>query len=182
MRIFILLALAFFLPGNSVAQILPIDFESSVHNFSAFAGAQFTMVKDPLRINNNVGRITNNGGDIFEGVFIDLKNGIQLDSAKKIFFSVYHPEGDSFGFQIKLEKNTSGDPDVYVQKTFKNTNWHHDSFDFSKAKVLGTNQVVSATGRYMRLTIFFEPDQLKSGNYYLMTSKLLNRNSRQHHR
>ena len=80
MRIFILLALAFFLPGNSVAQILPIDFESSVHNFSAFAGAQFTMVKDPLRINNNVGRITNNGGDIFEGVFIDLKNGIQLDS------------------------------------------------------------------------------------------------------
>jgi beta-glucanase (GH16 family) len=167
MRIFIFLALAFFLPSTSVAQILPIDFESSVHNFSAFSGAQFTRAKDPIRINNNVGRITNNGGDIFEGVFIDLKNGIQLDSAKKIFFSVYHPEGDSFGFQIKLEKNTSGDPDVYVQKTFKNTNWHHDSFDFSKAKVLGTNQVVSAKGRYMRLTIFFEPDQLKSGNYFV---------------
>jgi hypothetical protein len=167
MRILIFLAFTFFLNGTSVAQILPIDFERSEHNFSAFGGAQFTRDKDPLRINNNVGHITNTGGDKFEGVFIDLQNGVQLDSAKKIYFSVYHADGDSFTFQIKLEKNTNGEPDIYVQKTFKNTNWHHDSFDFSKAKVVGTNAGVNGRGRYNRITLFFEPNQLKSGDYYV---------------
>ena len=165
MRKFIFIAVVLFFTGTSWAQNLPIDFESADHNFSAFGGAQFTRDKDPLSANNNVGHITNTGGDIFEGVFIDLKNGIQLDSAKKVFFSVYHAEGDSFTFQIKLEKNTSGEPDIYVQKTIKNSNWHHDSFEFSKAKVVGTNAAVNARGRYMRMTLFFEPDQLKTGKY-----------------
>jgi beta-glucanase (GH16 family) len=167
MRKFIFIAVVLFISGTLWAQNLPIDFEGSDHNFSAFGGAQFTRDKDPLRINNNVGHITNTGGDKFEGVFIDLKDGIQLDLAKKIYFSVYHSDGDSFTFQIKLEKNTNGEPDIYVQKTVKNTTWHHDSFDFSKAKVVGTNAGVNGRGRYNRITLFFEPNQLKSGRYYV---------------
>ena len=77
MRKFIFIAVVLFFTGTSWAQNLPIDFESADHNFSAFGGAQFTRDKDPLSANNNVGHITNTGGDIFEGVFIDVKNGIQ---------------------------------------------------------------------------------------------------------
>ncbi len=167
MRKFIFFAVVLLFTGTSWAQNIPIDFERSDHNFSAFGGAQFTRDKDPLSANNNVGHITNIGVDKFEGVFIDLQNGLQLDSAKKIYFSVYHAEGDSFTFQIKLEKNTNGEPDIYVQKTIKNSNWHYDSFDFSKAKVVGTNAVVNGKGRYNRITLFFEPNQLKSGDYYI---------------
>lgn len=167
MRKFIFFAVLFFLTGTSWSQNLRIDFERSEHNFSAFGGAQFKRDKDPLRINNNVGHITNIGVDKFEGVFIDLQNGLQLETAKKIYFSVYHAEGDSFTFQIKLEKNTNGEPDIYVQKTIKNAIWHYDSFDFSKAKVVGTNAVVNGKGRYNRITLFFEPNQLKSGDYYI---------------
>ena len=167
MRILLILALTFFLNCTCIAQNLPIDFESADQNFSAFGGAQFTRDKDPISANNNVGHITNIGVDKFEGVFIDLQNGLQLETAKKIYFSVYHAEGDSFTFQIKLEKNTNGEPDIYVQKTIKNANWHYDSFDFSKAKVVATNAVVNGKGRYNRITLFFEPNQLKSGDYYI---------------
>ena len=102
MRKFIFIAVVLLFTGTSWAQNIPIDFERSDHNFSAFGGAQFTRDKDPISANNNVGHITNIGVDKFEGVFIDLQNGLQLETAKKIYFSVYHAEGDSFTFQIKL--------------------------------------------------------------------------------
>jgi beta-glucanase (GH16 family) len=152
---------------HSNAQNLPIDFEGNTHVFSVFGGSQFERVKDPLRPNNNVGLFTNTAGSRFEGAFLDLKNGVHLDSSKKIYFSLYHAEGDSFTFQIKLEQSTTNQPEVYIQKTFKTSTWHTDSFDFSKAKMVGSNASIQAKGTYKRITVFFEIDQLKSGVYHL---------------
>ena len=84
------------------AQNLPIDFESNQHTFSVFGGTEFNRVKDPLRPNNNVALFTNTAGSAFEGAFIDLQNGVVLDSSKKLYFSLYHAQGDSFTFHIKL--------------------------------------------------------------------------------
>ena len=152
---------------TSQAQNLPIDFESNKHTFNAFGGTQFSRVKDPLRPNNNVALFTNTAGSPFEGAFLDLKDGIVLDSSKKLYFQLYHAEGDSFTFHIKLEQSTSSQPEVYIQKTFKTTTWHLDSFDFSRAKVVGTDASISAKGTYKRITLFFEANELKAGDYHI---------------
>jgi beta-glucanase (GH16 family) len=152
---------------TSEAQNLPIDFESNQHTFSVFGGTEFNRVKDPLRPNNNVALFTNTAGSAFEGAFIDLQNGIVLDSSKKLYFSLYHAQGDSFTFHIKLEQSTVNEPEVYIQKTFKTSTWHTDSFDFSKANVVGSDAPINAKGTYKRLTLFFEANELKSGTYHL---------------
>jgi hypothetical protein len=122
--------------------------------FLFFGGTEFNRVKDPLRPNNNVALFTNTAGSAFEGAFIDLQNGIVLDSSKKLYFSLYHAQGDSFTFHIKLEQSTVNEPEVYIQKTFKTSTWHTDSFDFSKAKVVGSDAPINAKGTYKRLTLF----------------------------
>jgi len=153
---------------NSVSsQNLPIDFESNEHTFTVFMGTQFRRVKDPLRPNNNVGLFTNTAGSEYEGAFIDVKNGVNLDSSHKLYFSIYHAEGDSFSFQIKLEQSTESEPDIFIQRRFKTSTWHSDSFDFSKAKIVGSEDPINAKGTYQRITIFFEGNELKAGEYHL---------------
>lgn len=167
MQKLLLLVLSLLTIFSSQAQNLPIDFESSQHAFNVFGGTQFSRIKDPLRPNNNVALFTNTAGSAFEGAFLDLKDGISLDSSKKLFFQLYHAQGDSFTFQIKLEQSTSSQPEVYIQKTFITATWHSDSFDFSVAKVVGTDAKVSAKGTYKRITLFFEANELKAGEYHI---------------
>lgn len=161
--LFILIGLTY----SIKSQNLPLTFESNEHNFSVFGGTEFTKAKDPLRPNNNVAVFTNTAGSLYEGAFIDLKQGVILDSSKKLFFSLYHAEGDSFTFQIKLENSTTGEPNVYVQKRFKTSTWHLDSFNFAQAKTVGSDAPINAKGTYTRLTIFFEPNEYKAGEYHL---------------
>ena len=153
--------------NSAGSQNLPINFESNEHGFIEFGGTQFRRVKDPLRPNNNVGLFTNTAGSEFEGAFIDVKNGVVLDSSQKLYFSLYHAEGDSFSFQIKLEQSDQSAPDIFIQRRFKTNTWHSDSFDFSKAKIVGSEDPINAKGTYKRITIFFEGNELKSGEYHL---------------
>ena len=81
--------LAYIAFGFSVclnAQTLPIDFESSTHEFSTFGGTQFSKVKDPLRPNSVVGKFANTSGSEWEGAYIDLSDGINLDSSSWVYF------------------------------------------------------------------------------------------------
>jgi len=162
-----LLLFHFGLSLSAQSQNLPLNFETSEHNFSVFGGTEFKTAKDPLRPNNNVAVFKNTAGSLYEGAFIDLKQGVILNSSKKLFFSLYHAEGDSFTFQIKLENSTTGEPNIYIQKRFKTSTWHLDSFNFSQAKIVGTDAPINAKGTYTRLTIFFEPNEYKAGEYHI---------------
>ena len=162
--------LAYIAFGFSVclnAQTLPIDFESSTHEFSTFGGTQFSKVKDPLRPNSVVGKFANTSGSEWEGAFIDLSDGINLDSSSWVYFELYHPKNDSFKFQIKLEQSTLGDGDLYLERSFKTNTWHRDSFNFKKALEVGTDNVIAGKGIYKRVTIFFEGGRLVSGDYFM---------------
>ncbi len=152
---------------NLNAQNLPLDFENTQHQFTVFGGVEFSRVKDPLRPNNNVGSFKNTAGGNYEGAFIDLKSGINLDSSQKIIFSVFHTTSDSFSVQFKLEQSTSGQPDIFVQKRYKTSTWLTDSFDFSKAQIVDAQTQIVGKGNYKRFTLFFDAGISKAGQYYL---------------
>lgn len=152
---------------NLNAQNLPLDFESNQNQFTVFGGVEFSRVKDPLRPNNNVGSFKNTAGSNFEGAFIDLKNGINLDSSNTLKFSVYSSSTDSFSVQFKLEQSTSGQPDIYVQKRYKTGTWLTDSFDFSKARIVDAETNIKGKGVYKRFTLFFDAGIAKTGQFYL---------------
>jgi beta-glucanase (GH16 family) len=152
---------------HSNAQNLPLDFESNQHTFTVFGGTQFERVKDPLRPNNNVGSFKNTAGSNYEGAFIDLQNGINLDSSQKIRFTVFNTSSDSFNLQFKLEKSTSGEPDIFVQKRYKTSTWLTDSFDFSKARIVDIETGIKGKGIYKRFTLFFDAGITKAGQFYL---------------
>lgn len=151
---------------SAFGQDLPLHFDDNTQNFSVFGGTQFSRVKDPLRPNNTVALFKNSGGGDWEGAYIDLQKGVRLDSSKKLIFSVYHPDKDSFSIHIKLEQSQNGQPDIYIQRNFLTQTWLRDSFDFSKAKVSGTDQNIVGTGTYKRVTLFFEAGASKSGDFY----------------
>ena len=149
------------------SQSLPIDFNKTTHNFTGFGGSDFSRVLDPLRPNNTVGKIVNNGGDIFEGVFIDVSEPINLDSSKKVYIELFSSLTDSVLVQLKLEQGQSGQSDIYVQHKIKTSTWLKDSFDFSAAIPAGMQEPTVGKGQYKRLTIFLAPGTTTSGNLFI---------------
>jgi beta-glucanase (GH16 family) len=164
----LLLFLTIFLlarPGQS--QSLPLTFNQANHSFTSFGGCQFSRVSDPLRPNNTVGQISNAGGDIYEGVFLDINPSIDLDSSKKVYIELHSDLQDSFTVQVKLEQSNIGQPDIYVQQRYKSSTWIKDSFDFSQAYPIGMKEPINGQGKYKRITLFLNPGVNSSGNLYI---------------
>ena len=152
---------------NIYSQSLPIDFNNTNHDFASFGGCNFSRTSDPLRPNNTVGKITNNGGDIFEGVYIDIEEPINLDSSKMVYVELFPDLNDSVLVQIKLEQSQSGQSDIFVEHKIKTSTWLNDSFDFGSAIPVGMQEPIVGKGQYKRLTIFLAPGTTTSGNLYL---------------
>ncbi len=164
----LLLFLTIFLlarPGQS--QSLPLTFNQANHSFTSFGGCQFSRISDPLRPNNTVGQISNAGGDIYEGAFLDINPSIDLDSSKKVYLELHADLQDSFTVQVKMEQSTTGQPDVYVQHRYQSATWIKDSFDFSQAYPIGMNEPINGQGKYKRITLFLNPGVNSSGNLYI---------------
>lgn len=167
MRLFVkntIIITSLFFAINVKSQSLPIDFNKTTDNFTSFGGSDFSRVSDPLRPNNTVGKIINNGGDIYEGVFLDVSEPINLDSSKKVYIELYTDLADSVLVQLKLEQSQSGQSDIFVEHKIKTSTWLKDSFDFGSATPVGMQEPIVGKGQYKRLTIFLAPGTNTSGN------------------
>jgi beta-glucanase (GH16 family) len=151
--------------GTVSAQEMPLDFSDSNDTFIPFGGSSFSIALDPTDSSNEVGQFSNNG-TLWEGFFIDLSQPVSVRDIQELTLSFYQADASSHDILLKLENGTG--PDVEVLVNTSGTGWANDLiFDFANATISGTNNTVSATGNYSRLTIFIDPGVEASGTYYI---------------
>lgn len=150
------------------SQQMPIDFENNNHVFSGFNGASFSTRNDPNNASNKVGQFNNNGNDANQGFWIDLTRDIDITNQKEITLSFYAFDPNTHTILLKLENGTNADVEVSQSVTSGNANtWQNYTFDFSNAKLSGTNNTINATGTYRKLVIFIDIGVPTAGTYLL---------------
>jgi beta-glucanase (GH16 family) len=150
----------------SFSQQMPVDFSDGTDNFLTFGGSGFSFGTDPEDSNNDIGELTNNGSDIWEGFYMDFNQSIDLDFQQTISLSFYSFDSNAHSITMKLENGSN--PDVEVVRNVSSTGWTNNIvFDFSNATFSGTSNTVNATGTYSRLTIFIDGGVASSGSYLI---------------
>lgn len=158
----------YFLFGTSqiYAQQTPLDFSSSLHEFTAFANSQFDFSIDQTDANNPVGQFFNDGSQEWQGFFIDLTNPIDLSNEQVITLSFYQFDPNLHTIMVKLENGTEAD--VEVVQSSSGSGWSYNLiFDFSNATLSGVGTSVNALGTYSRLVIFIDGGALVPGTYFI---------------
>jgi len=160
-------ALALFFVAFSMnlnAQISYVNFDSPFHEFTGFNGGSFAFDVDPLNSANNVGKFSNIGG-IWEGAGLEGPEGMFLDSAKVITLKVYQTDTAQSTVILKLLEN--GRQDIEVEQNFSGSGWSTLSFDFSQARISGTNTTINGDGIYSFMALFINGGTNKIGTYYI---------------
>ena len=146
------------------AQQSVIDFSSNFHTFGSFNGVNFSIDSDPLDTTNPVGKIKNNG-DIWEGIYLDLPNGILLDSQKVISLRFYNYAFTPQDVLLKLEDDNNTDVEIVV--TAMANGWSTLDFDFSQAFIAGTTTPTNANGTYKKLVLFVNGGSSDTGSHLI---------------
>ena len=151
---FILVASAFFFASmaNLRAQTLPIDFNSSLDNFTGFGGLTFAKTTDPLDASNQVGEFRNQGGDPWEGGFIDPNSSMDIDVYPNYTMRFYSPDANQHTVTLKLENGSN--PNEERSQSVTSMGWNSLSFDFT-----------AAAGNYGRLTLFVDGGSASTGTF-----------------
>jgi len=168
MKHFYILAISFLVTLVSFSQQMPIDFENNNHVFLVFNGSSFAKVDDPKNVSNIVGEFNNNGVAPNQGFYIDLNRDVDVTNQKEITLSFYAFDPNQHTITLKLEKGTNAD--VEVTKTIASgnpTSWQNLTFNFSDAKLSGTNNSINASGTYSKLVIFIDLGVATAGTYLL---------------
>jgi beta-glucanase (GH16 family) len=154
-----------FVTQLSFSQQMPIDFSESSENFVSFGGTSFSIVKDPIDLGNDVGRIVNSGG-LWEGAYLNLSRPIDLDFQKTITLSFYSNNSNNHNIVLKLENGANAD--VEVTKNVSSAGWSHTLvFDFSNAVNSGSSTSIDASGAYNTITVFIDGGNTTSGTYFI---------------
>ena len=110
----------------------------------------------------------NNGNDANQGFWIDLTRDIDITNQKEIILSFYAFDPNTHTILLKLENGTNADVEVSQSVTSGNANtWQNFTFDFSNAKLSGTNNNINATGTYRKLVVFIDIGVPTAGIYLL---------------
>ena len=135
---------------------LPITFddENVAYDFSTFGGASFEIVENPDVSGSNdkegkVGELAN-GGNEFEGIFIDL--GIPIDLSDKNAIRMNFWSEEPIAILLKLEEGTAGAIETTVNHT--GSGWEQISFTFDSSE------------SYSRLTLFADGPGKTAGTFY----------------
>ncbi|MFT5876422.1 MAG: beta-glucanase (GH16 family) [Dokdonia sp.] len=159
------LIVLFWLTGLSLnAQQSGIDFSANFHVFGSFNGANFSIDSDPLDATNPVGKIKNNG-DIWEGIYLDLPNGILLDSQKMVSIRFYNFATSPQAVLLKLEDNNNTDVEMVVSASV--SGWSTLDFDFSQAFIAGSTTPVNASGTYTKMVLFVNGGSSDTGTHLI---------------
>ena len=114
-------------------QDIPLDFENGQDNFTGFLGCSFSTQPDPSNSSNTIGVIQNTGGEIYEGVYLDLVPNINFDHSKLVTFDFYSNTGSSTTIQVKVEGSDSGFGNAFVEASVPGNGWSQVVVDFSQA-------------------------------------------------
>ncbi len=159
--------LAAFLVAFSIclnAQVSNINFDSPFHEFTGFNGGSFAFDVDPLNSTNNVGKISNIGG-IWEGAGVEGSESVVLDSVKVITLKVYQTGTAANTVILKLIAN--GRQDIEVEQSCSGSGWSTLSFDFSQARISGTNTTINGDGIYSFMALLINGGTNTIGTYYI---------------
>lgn len=161
------LFITFFAYNLTWTQTLPIDFSVSQDNFTVFGGTSFTTQNDPNDNSNKVGRFVNSGFQ-WEGFFLDLNQGVNVDTDKVFSLRFYAFDNNNHTVILKLEQGDNAAVEVSQSISSPSANsWKNLSFDFSNANISGTSNSVNASGNYSRITIFIDGASSISGTYLI---------------
>ena len=161
--IFCALLTSHFIYGQS----LPLDFENNQDNFIGFLECSFSTQPDPSNSSNTIGVIQNTGGEIYEGVYLDLVPNINFDHSKLVTFDFYSNTGSSTTIQVKFEGSDSGFGDAYVETSVPGNGWSQVEVDFSQANIIGQSGQYNIDGNFDRITLFVGPNQNLPGTFYI---------------
>ena len=135
---------------------LPITFDNPnvVYDFVAFGGASFQTVENPDVSGTNdkegkVGEVTN-GGNEFEGVFIDLGEPIDLSEEKTITMNYWSEV--PVDVLLKLEEGSAAG--IETTASHAGEGWEELSFTFDSSE------------SYSRLTLFADGPGTTAGTFY----------------
>lgn len=149
------------------AQQMPIDFQDSSQSFTTFNGSSFSTVANPEDNLDQVGEITNDGNNPWQGILLNLQRSIDLSENKQIVLDFYSLDANAHTLMIKLEDGTNSDVEVWIDVNagFGNQ-WINDlTFDFSNALISGTGNTINASGTYNRIVVFVDGGANVSGTY-----------------
>jgi len=139
------------------AVVLPITFDDPNvnYNVATFDGTSFEIVDNPDESGSNakatkVGAITN-GGNAFEGVFIDLGADVDLSEGNTITMNFW--ADTPVPVLLKLEEGTAAAVEIPVDHG--GTGWEALSFTFD------------SDAAYSRLTLFADGPGTTAGTFYL---------------
>tara|TARA_R100001369_G_scaffold24665_2_gene45189 strand:- start:40711 stop:42207 length:1497 start_codon:yes stop_codon:yes gene_type:complete len=145
---------------------MPIDFSDNTDNFTVFSGSGFSFNVNPDETNDDVGQFFNDGGDPWQGFFVDLNQPINLSEEQTITLSFYSFDPNTHTVLIKLENGTTAD--VEVVQSISGSGWTNDvTFNFANATFSGTGTSVNAMGSFTRLVIFIDGGQTIAGTYLI---------------
>ena len=153
--------------GLIFGQDIPLDFENGQDNFTGFLGCSFSTQPDPSNSSNTIGVIQNTGGEIYEGVYLDLVPNINFDHSKLVTFDFYSNTGSSTTIQVKFEGSDSGFGDAYVETSVPGNGWSQVEVDFSQANIIGQSGQYNIDGNFDRITLFVGPNQNLPGTFYI---------------
>jgi beta-glucanase (GH16 family) len=145
------------------AQYSRIDFNTpTLHTFTSFGGASFSVVSDPVFTGNHMGQLQN-AGAVWEGAYLDLPSSAHLDSNQIIQIDIHNPNGATREVIAKLEGGFTAD--LEVTHTLSGQGWSTLHFDFSQARITGTNTIISASGPYQRIVLFIDGPLASAGTF-----------------
>ncbi|MEN8816309.1 MAG: family 16 glycosylhydrolase [Nonlabens sp.] len=151
----------------SYAQQFPLDFENNPSPFIGFSGSSFSLRTDPTGAPGNAGQFFNDGGALDQGFFIDVNTAVDLSSDQIVTLRFYAFDPNAHNILLKFENGSQADVEVLQQIPAGANAWKDVSFDFSNAKISGTNTSISATGQYDRVVVFIDFGTNTSGTYVI---------------
>ena len=153
--------------GLIFGQDMPLDFENGQDNFTGFLGCIFSTQPDPSNSLNTIGVIQNTGGEIYEGVYLDLVPNINFDHSKLVTFDFYSNTGSSTTIQVKVEGSDSGFGNAFVEASVPGNGWSQVVVDFSQAYIIDEPGQHNISGNFNRIALFVGPGQNFSGTFYI---------------
>ena len=153
--------------GLIFGQDMPLDFENGQDNFTGFLGCIFSTEPDPSNSSNTIGVIQNTGGEIYEGVYLDLVPNINFDHSKLVTFDFYSNTGSLTTIQVKVEGSDSGFGNAFVEASVPGNGWSQVVVDFSQAYIIDEPGQHNISGNFNRIALFVGPGQNFSGTFYI---------------
>jgi beta-glucanase (GH16 family) len=157
-----------FIGQLSFGQQMPIDFSDASENFIGYSGSSFSFRPSPTDTSNTVGQFFNDASNADQGFYLDLSRPIDLDFQNTITVSFYAFDPNVHSVTLKLENGVN--PNVEVLRTITSpsqASWVNLTFDFSNALNSETQESVSASGTYNRITIIIDKGNFTPGTYLI---------------